>query len=169
MWQLITEIVFFIITCVTVFLMAAGIPGNFIGSSLLLIHGFIFPASRVSWWIVLLCFLMSVLCEIIESFLGIFGARHYGAGKAGMAASFIGGIFGAVLGNAALPIIGVLPGVLAGGFLATFVVEAFFVKKDIGKGARAGFGALLGRVISINIKSFAGLIIIAFMVKGFWL
>ena len=169
MAQIAIEVFFFILTLVGILLMPAGIPGNFMGTALLLIHRLIYPGESVSFWLIVVCLVLAVAGEIVESFMGILGAKKFGAGKAGMAASFAGGIVGGIAGSMVLPLIGTLAGVFIGGFIFTFAAEALLAKKTTADSAKAGLGALLGRVVSVQTKYTAGLIILIIMVKGFWL
>jgi uncharacterized protein YqgC (DUF456 family) len=92
------------------------------------------------------------------------GARRFGASKASMWLSLLGGLFGAILlGGPAALLLGPL-GPIAGGFAGAFLI-VFAYERSAGKSTRealrVGWGTFLGRTAGILLKLVIAIAIIA--------
>ena len=106
---------------------------------------------------------LAVSGELVENLVSLLGAKKYGAGKTGMLGAFLGSLIGGILGTLILPVIGTFLGVFAGSFLLTFLFEYRFEGKSTKEAGRAGYGALIGKVLAISYKYSAGLALIVLL------
>lgn len=140
-----------------------GLSGNFILLGAALVTALATRFTAVGWLALLIMGLAVVAGEVIEAFLGSLTARRFGASKHGMIGAFVGGLAGGVLGTTALPIIGSLIGSFAGAGAGAIAGE-LTRGRTARDGARAGWGAFLGRVASTCIKMAIGTGIIVYLV-----
>ena len=107
---------------------------------------------------IVFCFL-TVLAETADNWLMALGARKYGASRAAVWLSFVGGLLGSVLLGPLLAfVIGVLGpfvGAFAGAFLIVFLYE-YRGRKQAKEALRAGWGTVLGRTAGIILKMAIG-------------
>jgi len=166
---LVVQIILFILVFAGILLVPVGVPGTFIATAVVLGWRLVEGAGTFTFGHVILFLALAVSGEIVEALAGILGSKKYGASKAGMVGAFIGGTAGALAGSALLPVIGTLAGVFVGSFLLTSFFEMVFGKKKAGEGVKAGFGAFVGKIISISYKSSIGLAMLVVLVWRFWI
>ncbi|MDR2444195.1 MAG: DUF456 domain-containing protein [Deltaproteobacteria bacterium] len=77
-----------------------------------------------------------VLSFVLDQLATVWGAKKFGAGKAGMIGSVIGGITGLIVFN--------LPGLIIGAFGGAAVFEMLFNRRELKQALSAGAGALIG-------------------------
>ncbi|MDR1656417.1 MAG: DUF456 domain-containing protein [Deltaproteobacteria bacterium] len=77
-----------------------------------------------------------ILGVIFDQLASVWGAKKFGAGKAGMIGSFVGGLAGLIFFS--------LPGLIVGAFAGAVVCERIFNGQEMKKAFSAGAGALLG-------------------------
>jgi len=166
--NLVVEIVFFIVSAVSVLLAVLGIPGNFVPVIIALIATLAGDGQSFNWTWFVVFLLIAVSGEVVDQLMGLLGAKKYGASRAGMIGAIIGGFAGGILGTMILPLVGSLVGVLLGCFFMTFLFELLYSGRSMDESRRAGFGALLGRVIASCYKLSAGFVLLALMAWRFW-
>ncbi len=115
-------------------------------------------------WTLLAAGALALLAEIAEFFLSAAGARSAGGTIRGSALAVIGGIVGAVLGTALIPI--PLIGTLAGASLGAFggsILGDVASGKTVDDSMDAGRGAAIGRFWGTVSKVAAGLVILVLL------
>ena len=109
-------------------------------------------------------FIIALLGELSEYYIGTKSAKKYGASNWGAAGAVIGGVIGAIIGVPVL-LVGSLLGLFIGAFLGAFVVE-LFIKKNAGKAFKAGVGSFRGKVGAMLVKLLIGILMIIITVKA---
>jgi len=150
---------------VGLFLATLGLPGPVIAGVVAAIYVALSSKPVFGWTAVIIFLIAGVAAEAFEFASTYWGAKAFGRSSRSTAwAAFIGGLVGGAFGTLGLPIafLGTLVGSLAGTFLAALLVEA---KNQPRKGAKAGLGALLGRIVAFIVKAW---IILAFSLFIIW-
>jgi uncharacterized protein YqgC (DUF456 family) len=142
-----------------------GLSGNFILLGLALAVAWIGGFEHLGFGLLLVLLGLALLGELVEMLLGVVVARRFGATRWGMIGTFIGGLVGAALGTAWLPIVGSLIGAIAGAFGGAFAGEMLRGRRAR-ESARAGTGALVGRVAATAFKLVIGFAIAFFTLKA---
>jgi uncharacterized protein YqgC (DUF456 family) len=119
--------------------------------------------ARVEWQVLVVLGILAGIGEVIESFLGVFSVRRYGASKWAMLGTFIGGIAGGIAGTGVLPIVGSLVGAFVGAFVGAVAGELIY-RREMAGSMRAGWGAFVGRVLAIVIKFEIGVVMVIILV-----
>ena len=101
-------------------------------------------------------FALAIVGEILEALASGMGAVKFGGGKGAIGAALVGCILGAIAGTPVFPIVGTLAGACLGAFLAASLYEYLMSEKKIGEAAFVGFGAALGKVGGLFLKTFVG-------------
>ncbi len=140
-----------------------GLGGTFIILGAGLILALATDFARVEWQALAVLALLAVLGEVIESLLGLFSVRRFGASKWAMIGTFIGGLIGAALGTGLMPIIGSLIGAMIGACAGAFAGEILH-RRELQGSLRAGWGAFVGRALAIAIKFEIGIIMVVILV-----
>ncbi len=140
-----------------------GLSGNFIILGVAVMVGLVTKFSLISVWAVVIMAGLVVLGELIESVLGSLMARRYGASKWGMLGAFVGGIVGAIAATPIFPIIGSIIGSFLGAAVGAVLFEYIHLRK-IHSSMPAGWGALLGKMLSTVIKMGIGVSITVYIV-----
>lgn len=140
-----------------------GLSGNFIILGVAVMVGLVTKFSLISIWAIVIMAGLVVLGELIESVLGSLMARRYGASKWGMLGAFVGGIVGAILATPIFPIIGSIIGSFLGAAVGAVLFEYIHLKQ-IHTSMPAGWGALLGKMLSTVIKMGIGVSITVYIV-----
>jgi len=167
--NLLIEIVFFIVSALSVFLVVLGLPGNFVPVIVALIATLAGNDQSFTWLWFVIFLLIAVSGEVVDQVMVLIGAKKYGASRAGMLGAVIGGFAGGILGTMIFPLVGSLVGVFIGCFSLAYLFELLFSERSIDESRRAGFGALFGRVIASCYKLIAGFVLLALMAWRFWL
>lgn len=144
-------------------LIPLGLGGNFVLLGLALIVAIASKFTTIGWVALLVIAGAVAVGEILELLLGSLVAARYGASRRGQIGAFLGGLLGGVAGTAVLPVIGSIFGSFAGTAVGAIVGETTG-GKDRSSGLRAGWGAFVGRAVSVAIKMAAGAGIIVFIV-----
>jgi uncharacterized protein YqgC (DUF456 family) len=100
---------------------------------------------------------IAFLGEIIDNWLGLRYAKRYGGSTRSGWGALVGGLVGAVIG---VPI--AVIGSVIGAFLGSFIGAALFeysYSRHTGVAARAGWGAVMGRVAAAAVKMALGIVI----------
>jgi uncharacterized protein YqgC (DUF456 family) len=158
----IVRLLFMLLSFFGFLLMIFGIPGNFISMGIGILYYFISPG-RVSTGQLIALIALAVSGEVVENIVSLVGAKKYGASKMGMLGAFLGSIFGGIIGSMILPIIGTFLGVFAGAFLLTFLFEYRLEGKSTMDAERAGYGALIGKVLAVSYKYSCGVVLLVLL------
>ena len=137
------------VTCL-IFLIGLGssllpvIPGSLIVWSGILLHRLWMGEDSVSWTIVLLTGFVTLIGQLADFVLGLWGARRFGATWKGALGAFIGAFIGFFLPPPLFwlivgPIIGAVVGELAAG-------------RSFRDGGKAGIGTILGGILAFAFK-----------------
>lgn len=110
---------------------------------------------------------LAIVGEVLEALASGMGAAKFGGGKGAIGASVVGCILGAIAGTGVFPIAGTLAGACAGAFLAATLYEYLRSEKELGDAVQVGFGAALGKVGGLFLKTFVGatMLIVAFLMR----
>jgi len=97
---------------------------------------------------------IAAIGEALEFALSAAGAKRFGATRAGMWGSVIGGVFGALTGTFAIPIpvIGTIAGAALGTAAGAVVGELIAGKRTLREVSVPATGAVLGRVLGMLAK-----------------
>ena len=144
-------------------LIPLGLGGTFVILGVGVVTGFITEFSRVEWLTLVILAILAVIGEIIESILGIFTVRKFGASRAAMFGTFFGGLVGGAAGTGLMPVIGSLIGAFVGAFLGAVLGE-FLHRRKLEPSLRAGWAAFVGRVIATAVKFEIGVLMIIILV-----
>lgn len=95
--------------------------------------------------------ILYLIGEVLESVFTIIGAKRLGASNLAIAGAFIGGTAGAMLGTIYFHI-DLFLSTMLGVFLGAFIIE-LILKRNLAKSAKAAFGGVVGRILSIVAKA----------------
>lgn len=151
----------FIIAVIVMLVAVAGtvvpvLPGLPLSWLAMLLFGFIEKFERLDARFLAITFAIVIATEAADYFTKAWGARRYGASKAGTWGAVLGGFAGLFF----LPV-----GLLLGPFLGVLIAE-LLAGRTTDESLRAGWGGLIGTVGSIAIKITVALgITVAFVIK----
>jgi hypothetical protein len=140
-----------------------GLGGTFVIFGVGLITALVTHWTRVEWQTLAVLGILAVIGEVVESLLGVFVVKRYGASSGAMWGTFLGGIVGGISGTAVLPIAGSLVGAFAGAFLGAVVGE-LIQRRELEPSMRAGLGALVGRLLAVAVKFEIGVVMVTILV-----
>ncbi len=109
----------------------------------------------ISWVLVLIFGVLTILSVILDYFGGVIGAKKYGATKWGLIGSVIGGIVGFFMGG--------IIGLIFGPFFGAVLFELIF-GKDFRSSLKSGVGTLVGFLGGAIAKLVIGVIIIGIFI-----
>jgi uncharacterized protein len=120
------------------------IPGSLIVWSGILMHRLWLGEDSVSWMIVLLTGLLTLIGQLADLVLGLWGARRFGASWKGALGALIGACVGFFLPPPLLwlivgPVIGAVAGELVAG-------------RSLRDGGKAGIGTIVGGILAFALK-----------------
>jgi len=127
-----------------------GLPGNFLVVGAAALAGALTAWNEFNLLLVLVLFLITLLGEALDFFLGALLARGERGGRASMVGAMVGGIAGGVMGLP-LPVIGNVIGAFLGAFLGALAGELLTGGK-LSEAIGIGFRVLFGRILSSGIK-----------------
>lgn len=137
-----------------------GLPGLWVQVGALVVYGWATDFATVSAFALAVVLFLACAAELAEFVLAGRYARRYGGGRRASVGAIVGGIVGAVMG-VPLPLLGSVFGAMIGAFVGALVLEL-----TTGRGAapavRAGWGALLGRLVATAMKGGVGVVIAVF-------
>lgn len=150
--------------CILIFLIGLAtsllpiIPGNFIVWAGVIVHKLWLGDASVSWKIVLITGVLTLIGQTGDLFLGIWGARKFGASWKGA----FGAILGACIGLFLPPplfwlIVGPVIGAVAG---------ELYAGRTWQEGSRAGVGTLIGGAVAFAVKFGLSVCVVGIFVLG---
>ncbi|MFP4069914.1 MAG: DUF456 domain-containing protein [Opitutales bacterium] len=120
------------------------VPGNFIVWLGVIVHKIWMGDASVSWNIVLITGLITVVGQLADLYMGIWGARRFGASWKGAVGAVVGALVGLFLPP---PLFWLIVGPIAGAVIGELIAGRTFRE-----GGRAGIGSLIGGVIAFGVK-----------------
>lgn len=148
---IISFLLFFLVSAGSLFLLALGLPGNWVLLLGLWAAIAIHPVASLTVGSVLGLLGLCLFAELVEWLCGVMGAKRYGVSTAGVWGAVIGGFIGAIFGGMLIPIVGSVPGGLLGTFLGAFGVE-LRRGADVEEAWRLGRGAFIARMLALVAK-----------------
>lgn len=148
--------IFILVMLIGFFAILLGLPGTLVILFDVLVYALVTGFDRIGLGTLLALVAISALAESLEFLFGITWARRYGTSKRGVAASIVGGIIGAVVLTPLFLGLGALIGSFLGALAGAFAVE-ILSQRELKPAARAGFGALMGRLAGLFAKGLCGL------------
>ena len=158
-FELFLTIIYFILAVIALISNVFGIPGNLIIFFLTLGYKLLTGPEVMGWLPVIVVFILFITGEILESALGLRGARKVGLSKKAMLASFIGAIAGSILMAPFLLGVGAVIGAALGAFLGAFIITILEERK-LKKAVEGGIESAKGRVYGTLLKRLSGLVMI---------
>jgi uncharacterized protein YqgC (DUF456 family) len=134
-----------------------GLPGLWVMVGGILAYGWMTGFRSVGVVTIATVLGIAFLGEIIDNWLGFRYAKRYGGSTRSGWGALVGGLVGAVIG---VPI--AVIGSVIGAFLGSFIGAALFeysYSRHTGVAARAGWGAVMGRVAAAAVKIALGIVI----------
>jgi uncharacterized protein YqgC (DUF456 family) len=148
--------IFILVLIIGFFSILMGLPGTLVILFNVLVYALVTGFDKIGFKILLALIIISAIAESLEFLLGITWAKRYGTSKRGIVASLIGGVIGALLLTPVFMGLGALIGSFLGALLGAFAVE-ILNQGDLKPAARAGFGALMGRLAGMFAKGLCAL------------
>ena len=108
---------------------------------------------------IVIAIVLAIIAEVLEFTLGGKYAKRYGGSRRAGWGAILGGIAGALMGLP-VPIVGSVIGAFVGAFVGAAVLE-MTKKAEWRSAVRVGWGAFLGRLVAVAMKSGIGVAIAA--------
>jgi len=134
-----------------------GLPGLWVMVGGILVYGWLTGFGTVSVVMIAIILAIAFLGEIIDNWLGFRFAKRYGGSTRSGWGALLGGLVGAVIG-VPVAIIGSVIGAFLGSFIGAAVFELSY-SRHAGVAARAGWGAVIGRIAAAAVKIALGIVI----------
>jgi uncharacterized protein YqgC (DUF456 family) len=134
-----------------------GLPGLWVMVGGILAYGWLTGFRSVGVVTIAIVLAIAFLGESIDNWLGFRYAKRYGGSTRSGWGALLGGLVGAVIG---VPV--AVIGSVIGAFLGSFIGAALFeysYSRHTGVAARAGWGAVMGRVAAAAVKIALGVVI----------
>jgi len=138
-------------------LIPLGLPGLWVMVGGVLTFGWLTSFRSVGVATIAIVLGLAFLGEIIDNWLGFRYAKRYGGSTRSGWGALLGGLVGAAIG---VPV--AVIGSVIGAFLGSFIGAALFelsYSRHAGVAARAGWGAVMGRVAAAAVKIALGIVI----------
>jgi uncharacterized protein YqgC (DUF456 family) len=127
-----------------------GLPGLWVMVGGILAYGWLTDFRSVGVAMIVIVLGIAFLGEIIDNWLGFRYARRYGGSTRSGWGALLGGLVGAVIG-VPVAVIGSVIGAFVGSFIGAALFE-FSYSRHTGVAARAGWGAVMGRIAAAAVK-----------------
>lgn len=134
-----------------------GLPGLWVTVGGIIAYGWLTDFRSVGVVMIAIVLGIAFVGEIIDNWLGFRYAKRYGGSTRSGWGALIGGLVGAVIG-VPVAVIGSVIGAFVGSFIGAAVFE-FTYSRHTGVAARAGWGAVMGRVAAAAVKIALGIVI----------
>lgn len=105
-----------------------------------------------AWGSIVIFTLLCIASEIFEALAGFIGVQKRGGSALAGVAALLGGLIGATMGTALLPVIGTLAGMIIGSFAAAFSTEWLRLRHH-GKAAHIAWGTVISRLAVLFVKT----------------
>jgi uncharacterized protein YqgC (DUF456 family) len=134
------------------------VPGSLIVWSGVIIHKLWLGDASVSWKVVIITGLITLVGQVTDFLMGVWGARKFGASWKGAVGALLGAFIGFFLPPPLLwlilgPIVGAIIGELCAG-------------RTLQAGSKAGLGAIIGGIIAFALKFGFCLLVVALFYLG---
>ena len=160
-------IVLFLFMAVGLVMCPLTLPGPLVIFLGALLYRAIAGTETLTWGFLAVLFAIGAVCEVVEYFSSVMGARSFGASRRAVVGALVGGMAGVIIGSLAIPIIGSILGGAAGAFVGAFVAE-YGKRREIGPSLKVGFGTVAGRAAAAVMKVAVGIgMSVAVLVKVF--
>lgn len=143
--EIVGVVFFWLVMLISIGVIPFGVPGTFVIVVNAFVYGWLTDFADITWKLLGILLLISILVEVVEFFLGAAAAGKYGASRLGMIGAIVGGFFGAVWGTPVVPPIGIIVGAFVGAFVGAALFE-YIDSRDFDRSLRVGYGAFLGTV-----------------------
>lgn len=140
-----------------------GLPGLWLILLGMLAYGWLTDFTTLSAWMLVGAIGLALLGELVEAWAGFRFARRYGGSRRAGWGALLGGVAGAVVG-VPVPVVGSVVGGFVGAFAGATLLEYTQARRS-GGAVRAGWGAVLGRVVAVGVKMGIGVVLVAL---SFW-
>src|SRR5467141_1487668 len=134
-----------------------GLPGLWVMVGGILAYGWLTSFRSVGVATIAIVLGLAFLGEIIENWIGFRYAKRYGGSTRSGWGALLGGLVGAVIG-VPVAIIGSVIGAFLGSFIGAAVFELSY-SRHAGVAARAGWGAVMGRIAAAAVKIALGIVL----------
>lgn len=142
-----------------ILLIPFGLPGLWLQVGAVAVYAWYTHFATLGAVPILLALALALLAEIAEFLLGGHYARRYGGGRRAAWGAILGATAGAVVGLP-IPVLGSVVGAFVGSFVGAALLE-FTTGRGGRPALRAGWGALLGRLVSTALKVAVGVAVAA--------
>ncbi|MFH1173329.1 MAG: DUF456 domain-containing protein [bacterium] len=113
--------------------------------------------AAISWQLLLALFMLTIVVFLLDFWVGVIGAKTFGASRFGIVGSFLGMFFGLMAGS--------IPGLLVGAIIGAFLGE-LFSGRDYQQAVKSGLGTVIGFLAGRVLKMIAAVIMVGiFLVK----
>ena len=136
-----------------------GLPGTWVQVLALVAYAYLTKFGTVGWVAIGAVFVLAVIAEVLEFMLGGRFAEKYGGSRRAGWGAILGGLIGAFVGLP-IPVIGSVIGAFLGAFAGAALLE-MTVKSEWRGAVRVGWGAFVGRLVAVAMKSGVGVAIAA--------
>jgi uncharacterized protein len=134
-----------------------GLPGLWVMVGGILAYAWLTDFRSVGVVMIAIVLGIAFFGEIIDNWLGFRFAKRYGGSTRSGWGALVGGLVGAVIG-VPVAIIGSVIGAFLGSFIGAAVFELTY-SRHAGVAARAGWGAVMGRIAAAAVKIALGIVI----------
>ena len=139
-------------------LVPLGLPGTWL--QVVAIGAYAYATDwRLGWWIFAIALVLAAVAEVVEFVMGGRFARKYGGSRRAAWGAILGGLVGAFMG-VPVPVIGSVIGAFVGAFVGAALLE-MTAGSEARSALRVGWGAFLGRLAAVAMKSAVGVVIAA--------
>lgn len=145
-----------------------GIPGNAVISINSIIYAIIDGFKEISLGFLVLIIAIALLIEFLEYLSIAFASYKFGASKKAVWGAILGGAAGALSGFFVTPVVGSIVGSISGVFVGAVLIE-LYTQKNIFVALKAGFGAFIGKLGGLTIKTIGSVVmatIVLFRILG---
>ena len=164
------KVVFVALQPVAVAMAALTLPGSLLVVVSAFLYSFFSGWQRPAWPGLVALTVMALIAETADNVLSVFGVERYGGSRRTAVAAGVGALAGAIMAGVLFSWLGIaallsgpagwlvatalppLLGAVGGGFVVAYWLERRHGKAD-GEAVRAGWGAVLGRVLGAIAKT----------------
>jgi len=134
------------------------VPGSLIVWLGVIVHKLWMGDASVSWKIVILTGLLTLIGQLADLVMGVWGARRFGATWKGAVGAFAGACAGFFLPP---PLLWLVIGPVLGA-----VIGELFAGRSLMQGSKAGFGTVVGSVLAFAVKFGLSVCVVALFFLG---